>query len=75
MFRLTAPLLVALMLGACGTLPSGPRVVATLTPEPSGELECMAECLGESGETCESCADRCFEREGANVALVAPTRR
>jgi len=63
-----------LLLAACAT----PRLAADTSTlaqraaaDSSDELECMADCLDDSTEDCESCADRCLTRSpGAAVASI-----
>jgi hypothetical protein len=62
-----------LVLAACAT-PRPAAEVSTLaqrTAESSDELECMADCLDDSTEDCESCANHCLTRvPGAAVASI-----
>jgi hypothetical protein len=65
--------IVALLmtLAACASAPAGvDRVASARTLMASDGLECMAGCLEDGVEDCESCANRCLERAEAS-GLVA----
>ena len=61
-------------LAACASAPAGVDRVASARPPPSDDLECMAECLEDGAEDCESCANRCLVRAELSdvVALSRP---
>ena len=67
-----AALLVTL--AACASAPASVDRVASARQSTSDDLECMAECLEDGVEDCESCANRCLVRAEASgvVALSRP---
>jgi hypothetical protein len=65
-----AALLVTL--AACATAPASvERVALVKKPAVADDLECMASCLEDGVEDCESCADQCLERVHASGVLAA----
>ena len=67
--QLFALIIAALLLNACATSARvAPDRVARVQVM-SDEVSCMADCLDDGSETCDSCAADCLEREsGARVA-------
>ena len=72
MWRSILVLVFALLLGACGSLPRDERVVASSENEASDEMDCMAECLQDTTEDCESCADSCLRRTPSPAVATGP---
>ena len=59
MTRITALAFSLLMAAGCATT-ARVDVIAGDPSQAAMELECMADCLGDSEASCEDCADRCF---------------
>ena len=38
----------------------------------SDEMDCMADCLQDTSETCETCADSCLQRSSSPAVASAP---
>jgi hypothetical protein len=66
--QLFALIIAALLLNACATARVAPDRVARVQLM-SDEVSCMADCLDDGSETCDSCAADCLEQgSGARVA-------
>jgi len=73
MLRLIPALVASLLLGACGSIAVDKRVVAAANePVVSDEMDCMADCLQDTSETCESCADSCLRQAPSPAVASAP---
>ena len=72
MLRSILVLAISLLLGACGSLPRDERMVASSETEVSDEMDCMAECLQDTSEDCESCADSCLRRTPSPAIASIP---
>jgi hypothetical protein len=72
MQRLILAFSLALLLGACGSIGVGGDRVALREPVVSDEMDCMADCLQDTSETCESCADNCLQRPASPSVASAP---
>ena len=59
--QLIVLIVAALLLTACASTRVPADHVARVEPV-SGEITCMAECLDDASETCESCASDCLDR-------------
>ena len=71
MLKIAAVALLGLFLTGCASVAQRPSVLASAKPaELSSELECMVECLDDSGETCESCADKCLRTDDGPVVAL-----
>jgi hypothetical protein len=57
----TSIVFLALMLGACVSVPEAGTVATVAAANPiSEELECMSDCLGGGDSSGESCVERCL---------------
>ena len=66
--QLIVLVIAALILSACATVRAPAERVARVQPM-TDEVSCMADCLDDGSETCDSCAADCLERAGgARVA-------
>lgn len=66
--QLIVLIFAALMLSACATANVAPERIARVQPM-TDEVSCMADCLDDGSETCDSCAADCLEHgSGARVA-------
>lgn len=66
--QLIVLIFAAVMLTACASTPVAPERVARVQAM-TDEVSCMADCLDDGSETCDSCAADCLERgTGARVA-------
>ncbi|HXF79952.1 MAG TPA: hypothetical protein VN598_13875 [Usitatibacter sp.] len=72
MQRLILAFSLALLLGACGSIGVEGDRVALREPVVSDEMDCMADCLQDTSETCESCADSCLQRSASPSVASAP---
>jgi hypothetical protein len=71
MMRSILAFAAALLLGACGSIPVERHVLAAKdAPAVSDEMDCMADCLQDTTENCESCADSCL-RQGPSPAVAS----
>ncbi|HEX4780579.1 MAG TPA: hypothetical protein VH301_07490 [Usitatibacter sp.] len=69
--RLILALVASLLLGACGSIAVERHVLAAAgEPAVSDEMDCMAECLQDTTEDCESCAESCL-RQAPSPAVAA----
>jgi len=46
--------------------------VAVREPVVSDEMDCMADCLQDTSETCETCADSCLQRSTSPAVASTP---
>ena len=72
MQRLILILALSLLLGACGSIARDEGVLASSEPAVSDEMDCMAECLQDSSEDCESCADSCLRHTPSPAIASGP---
>jgi hypothetical protein len=72
MLRLIPILALSLLLAACGSIARDERVLASGEPAVSDEMDCMAECLQDSAEDCESCADSCLRHPTSPAVASGP---
>ena len=70
MMRLILAFVAALLLGACGSVAVNERVRVAHETAVSDEMDCMAECLQDTSETCESCADSCLQRAPSSAVAA-----
>jgi hypothetical protein len=61
--------LAAIALGACSTMGQLEASRTVVAHQTSDEVACMAECLDDGSESCDSCAADCLE--GGSTARVA----
>jgi predicted lipoprotein with Yx(FWY)xxD motif len=72
MQRLILAISLALLLGACGSVAVEAEKVAARQPAVSDEMDCMADCLQDTSETCETCADSCLQRSTSPAVASTP---
>jgi len=46
--------------------------VAVREPVVSDEMDCMADCLQDTSETCDTCADSCLQRSNSPAVASTP---
>lgn len=61
LLQLIVLIIAAFLLSACAAAPVPPDRVARVQPV-SDEVSCMADCLDDDSETCDSCATDCLGR-------------
>jgi len=62
--------LLGLLLASCASTRAGNVARLSVEPRFSSELECVADCLDDAEETCESCAAHCLTPDGPQVAVL-----
>jgi len=72
MQRLILAISLSLLLGACGSIAVEGDKVAVREPVVSDEMDCMADCLQDTSETCETCADSCLQRSTSPAVASTP---
>ena len=63
---------LSLLLGACGSIAVEGDKVAAREAAVSDEMDCMADCLQDTSETCETCADSCLQRSNSPAVASTP---
>lgn len=72
MQRLILAISLSLLLGACGSIAVEGDKVAVREPVVSDEMDCMADCLQDTSETCDTCADSCLQRSSSPAVASTP---
>ena len=72
MQRLILAISLSLLLGACGSIAVEGDKVAVREPVVSDEMDCMADCLQDTSETCDTCADSCLQRSTSPAVASTP---
>lgn len=72
MQRLILAISLSLLLGACGSIAVERDKVAVREPVVSDEMDCMADCLQDTSETCDTCADSCLQRSNSPAVASTP---
>ena len=62
--------LLGLLLTSCASTRVGTIARVSVEPRLSSELECVADCLDDAEETCESCVAHCLGGDGPQVAVL-----
>jgi len=62
--------LLGLLLTSCASTRVGNVARVSVEPRFSSELECVADCLDDAAETCESCVAHCLTGDGPQVAIL-----
>jgi len=68
--QLIVLVIAALILSACATVRVAPERIARVQPM-SDEVSCMADCLDDGSETCDSCAADCLEQGGGGARVAS----
>ena len=73
MQRLILTVSLSLLLGACGSIAvEGDKVAVRGEVAVSDEMDCMADCLQDTSETCDTCADSCLQRSSSPAVASTP---
>jgi len=73
MQRLILAISLSLLLGACGSIAvEGDKVAVRGEVAVSDEMDCMADCLQDTSETCDTCADSCLQRSNSPAVASTP---